>query len=325
MAIKAKNSKKQQQTVTTAMITPNLFVVSDEIFVSGAANNSAWENVNGYQRFSGWMASNLVSGAIFKIKMALLSSLFQLLSGCIGLKSVLQDTVKLFCVEFAFQKSLNSATKVAISNKSSDMNSVSSLSLSVALRNISLNTSSDDIKTALNIFGVVTSVKLKPAGLWQYAVTAVIVVLSGVAAANMDLDFGSPPKTVTSMLPAVLSAPNFAVKSKLTSLKSHLSKLSVLIKSLVEPVSALIALVTKLLSTPSAMDVSVKEYVDGLAKQNKGLAATCLEDGSDVDDMVDNVNDDNNNDKDFSVYNNIFDVIMHLWEDQPSRIKSSPN
>ncbi|KAG9293568.1 hypothetical protein G9A89_005571 [Geosiphon pyriformis] len=32
MAVKAKNSKKQQQAVTTAMITLNLFVVPDEIF-----------------------------------------------------------------------------------------------------------------------------------------------------------------------------------------------------------------------------------------------------------------------------------------------------
>ncbi|KAG9294443.1 hypothetical protein G9A89_001948 [Geosiphon pyriformis] len=34
MAAKAKSSKKQQQTVTTAMITPNPFVVLDEIFVA---------------------------------------------------------------------------------------------------------------------------------------------------------------------------------------------------------------------------------------------------------------------------------------------------
>ncbi|KAG9306108.1 hypothetical protein G9A89_016012 [Geosiphon pyriformis] len=126
------------------------------------------------------MTSNLVSGATFKIKMALLSSLFQLLSGCIGLKSVLRDAVKLFCVEFASQKSLNSATKVAIGNEvflttfkiawSSGVVFVSFLSLLVALYDMLLSISSNNIKTALGIFGVVTSVKLKPAGLWQYAV-----------------------------------------------------------------------------------------------------------------------------------------------------------
>ncbi|KAG9297397.1 hypothetical protein G9A89_009481 [Geosiphon pyriformis] len=483
MAAKAKNSKKQQQTVTTAMVTMNPFVVPDKIFnkistaaasffldmdgnsssispkigqdqllavlsdmieieltvslpVFSAADSGAWENVNGHQKFSGWMASNLVPGATFKIKMALF---------------VLQDAVKLFCVEFASQKSLNGATKVVISDEVflttlkiawfSGVASVSSPSLSVALHNVLLGTSFDNIKTALGIYGVVTSVKLKPAGLWQYAVvnfkdifsaaaafsnwsvlvrkdsvrilsivnqkkiissrdafkaklvnlpfgctafeisdlvsqktpecyccyrcqdlsylavnckmlssfppklpsnsiggpknfkssfvesksyakTAVFVVLPGAAAADMDLDLGGSSKTATLMLSAIPSVFNTAVESKLASFKSHLSKLSVLIKFLIEPVGALVALVTKLLFTPSAVDVLVKECVDGLAKQNKGLAAVafviqkrmtfCLEEESDVDDMVDNIDNDDNENKDFLVYDNTFNVIMHL-------------
>ncbi|KAG9296589.1 hypothetical protein G9A89_015181 [Geosiphon pyriformis] len=268
--------------------------VSPPVF--GAADGDAWKNVNGCQRFSGWVAFNLVLGAIFKIKMALLGSLFQLLSGCIGLKSVSQDAIKLFCVEFASQESLNNATKVAISDEvflitlkiaqSSDVASVSSPSLSVVLRDIPLGTSSNNIKTALGIFGVITSVKLKPAGLCgpknfkssfveskSYAKTAAFVVLSGAAAADMNLNFDSPPKTVTPMLLAVSSVPNFAVEFRLASLESHLGKLSVLIKFLVESVGALVALVTKLLSTPSAIDVLVKKCVNELAKQNKDLAA----------------------------------------------------
>ncbi|KAG9300855.1 hypothetical protein G9A89_004485 [Geosiphon pyriformis] len=379
--------------------------------VSGAANDGAWENVNGHQRFSGWVASNLVPGATFKIKMALLGSLFQLLPGCIGLnatKVAISDEVFLTTLKIA---------------RSSDVVSVSFPSLSVALCNISLGTSSNDIKTAFGIFGVVTSVKLKPAGLWQYAVVnfkdissaaaalfnwsvlvrkdsvrifpvanqkevislrdafkaklvnlsfgctafeiiggrtcfilyspesyqcqhfavvtfdsleslnvavsktgtlhgcciwwetpgcrccyrcqdlnylavdykklpplppklssntfdgpknfkssfvesksyakaAVFVVPSGAAAANMELDLGGSPKTTTPVLPAVSSVPNTAVESRLAFLESHLNELSVLIKSLVEPVGALVA-----------VDVSVKECIDGLAKQNKGLAA----------------------------------------------------
>ncbi|KAG9302213.1 hypothetical protein G9A89_020647 [Geosiphon pyriformis] len=443
MAIKAKNSKKQQLALTTALVTPNPFVVSDKIlgkiFTAAASslsdvdgNNSStaskmgqdqllavlpdvvlssrslpipvakqliisddlkdWadqmemestalppvsENMNGYQRFSDWVASNLVLGATFKIKMALLSFLFQLLPGCIGLKSVLRDAVKLLCVEFASQESLNGATKVAIGDevflttlkiaRSSGVASVSSPSLSVALHNIPLGTSSDDIKSALGMFGVIISVKLKLAGLWQYAVLVAIhvlffaslnftnvnallyqdlnhlavdckksslpsklsfntsVVSPVAAAANINLDLGSPPKTTTLMLPVVSSAPNFAVKSRLTSLESHLGKLSVLIKSLVEFVGALVVLVTKLLSTPPAMDVLVNESVAGLAKQNKSLAAVasimqkkithlekkceqiCLKDASDDDD------------KDFSVYDNIFDVIILSVSDQTAK------
>ncbi|KAG9284784.1 hypothetical protein G9A89_003707 [Geosiphon pyriformis] len=377
--------------------------------------------------------------------MALLGFLFQLLPGCIRI-----------CIS----GEPNGATKVVISDEFSGVASVFSLSLLVVLCNILLGTSSNDIKTALGIFGVIISVKLKPAGLWQYAVVnfkdissaavalsnwsvlvkndsvrillitnqkevisqvgdhtcfiprssefyqcqcftvvifdsleflnvtvsktgilcscciwwetpgcchcyrcqdlnylavdckklpslplkllsnifggpknfkssfvgsksyakaAAFVVPSAAVAADMDLDFGGPPKTATSMLPAVPSVSNSAVESRLASLKFHLSELSVLIKSLVEPVSALVALVTKLLSTPSAVDVSVKEC----AKQNKDLAAiaivmqkrithlekiceqACLENESDGDDMVDDVDDDNNGNKDFLVYDNV--------------------
>ncbi|KAG9303755.1 hypothetical protein G9A89_018652 [Geosiphon pyriformis] len=443
--------------------------------VSGAADGGAWENVNSCQRFSGWVASNLVLGATFKIKMALL---------------VLRDVVKLFCMEFASQECLNGVTKVAIRNEvflttlkitwSSGVASVFFPSLSVALHDVPLGTSSDDIKTAFGIFGVITSVKLKPVGLWQYAVVnfkdifsaaaalsnwsvlvrkdsarifpianqkeiissrdtfkaklvnllfgctafeindlvsqvggcmcfiprfpesyqcqcfavvtfdsleilnetpgccrcyrcqdlghlamnckklppptpklyfntssgpkifkpsfagsksyakaAAFVVPPGAAAADMNLDLGGSPKTTPPIVPVIPFVPKSAVESWLASLESHLSELSVLIKSLVESVGALVVLITKLLSILTAVDVSVKECVDGLAKQNKGLAAVVsimqrsithlekrceqagLEDGSDIDDMVDDDNDD--------------DVMMHLWEVQPSSIKSSPD
>ncbi|KAG9292531.1 hypothetical protein G9A89_006902 [Geosiphon pyriformis] len=66
--------------------------------------------------------------------------------------------------------------------QSSGVASVSSPSLSVALHDISLSTSFDDIKTALSIFGVVTSVKLKSAGLWQYAVVNFKDISSAAAA-----------------------------------------------------------------------------------------------------------------------------------------------
>ncbi|KAG9302212.1 hypothetical protein G9A89_020646 [Geosiphon pyriformis] len=125
-------------------------------------------------QFSGWMASNLIPSATFKIKMALLNA------------------VKLFCVEFASQECLNGATKVAIGDEvflttlkiaqSSGVASVFSPSLLVALCDVPLGASSDDIKSALGIFGVVTSVKLKPAGLWQYAVVNFKDISSAAAA-----------------------------------------------------------------------------------------------------------------------------------------------
>ncbi|KAG9284789.1 hypothetical protein G9A89_003712 [Geosiphon pyriformis] len=181
-----------------------------------------------------------------------------------------------------------------------------------------------------NTFGGPKNFKLSFVGSKSYAKAAVFVVLLGAAAADIDLDLGGSSKTTTPMLPAVSSVFNFAVESRLASFESHLSELSVLIKFLVKPVGALVALVTKLLSTLSVVNVSVKECVDGLAKQNKGLAAVttimqkritcfekickwaCLENRSDSNNMVDNVDNDDNKDKDFSVYDNTFDVMMHL-------------
>ncbi|KAG9298722.1 hypothetical protein G9A89_012790 [Geosiphon pyriformis] len=182
-------------------------------------------------------------------------------------------------------------------------------------------------KLSSNIFGGPRDFKSLFAESKSYAKAAALVVPFVAAAVEINLNLGSSPKTTTPMLSIVSSAPNIAVASRLVSLKSHLSKLFVLIKFLVEPVSALVVLVTKLLSTPPAIDVSVKKNITGLAKQNKDLAAkkcerACLEDMSKKDKNMDDYNDDN---KVFLVYNNTFDVMMYLWEDQFFRIKSSPD
>ncbi|KAG9298721.1 hypothetical protein G9A89_012789 [Geosiphon pyriformis] len=217
MATKAKYSKKQQQAIATAMVTPNPFVVLNEIFskISIAAasplsdmdgNSSsifpkmgqdqpltvlpnvvlfgrllpipvAKQSINP-DSLKDWadqmkmestvslsvsgavddMVSNLVLSTTFKIKMALLNA------------------VKLFCVEFTSQKSLNGITKVAI------MASVFFPSLLVVLHDIPLGIFFNNIKTAFGIFGVVSSVKLKPAGLWEYAVVNFEDIFSAAAA-----------------------------------------------------------------------------------------------------------------------------------------------
>ncbi|KAG9289411.1 hypothetical protein G9A89_007972 [Geosiphon pyriformis] len=340
MAMKAKNSKKQQQTVTTAIVTPNFFVVPDEIFgkISTAAasllpdmddNSSSTSLKMSQDQPLAVLPDKVLSGRSLSILVAK--------------QSINPDNLK----DCADQMEIESTVPSPVSGAADG--------------------------TALSIFGVVTSVKLKSAGLWQYAVvnfkdissaaavlsnwsvlvrkdsiriffianqkevifsrdafkaklfnllfgctafeinlnhlavdykklsplplklpfnifggpknfkpsfvgskfyakTTAFVVPSGAGAADMDLDLGGPPKTVTPMLSTVLSASNSAVESRLASLESHLSELSVLIKFLVESVSALVALVTKLLSTPFTMNVLVKKCVDGLAKQNKGLA-----------------------------------------------------
>ncbi|KAG9306116.1 hypothetical protein G9A89_016020 [Geosiphon pyriformis] len=259
---------------------------------------------------------------------------------------------------------------------SSGVASVFSPLLSIALHDIPLSTSFDNIKSAFGNFGIVTSVKLKPAGLWQYVVVhfkdissaaavlthwSVLVKKDSIrilplvnqkeviasrdafkaklvnfsfgctafeisdlvsqvggctcfiphfpdskfyakAAADMNLDLGGPPPITTLLLSVASSAFNNAVETRLASLESHFV---------------------------NYFYVLVKESVTGLVEQNKGLAAiaiviqkkmTCLEKKCEqacLEDMLDNNDiDDNNNDdvkdKNFSVYNNMFDVMMHL-------------
>ncbi|KAG9303757.1 hypothetical protein G9A89_018654 [Geosiphon pyriformis] len=539
MAAKAKNPKKQQQAVATVMVTPNPFVVPDEIFskiftaaassildmdgnssgtspkmgqdqplavlpnvvlsgrslpipvakqsinsddlkdwadqmemestvpppVSGVSDAGAWVNVNGRQRFSGWVASNFVPGATYKIKMALLSSLFQLLSGFIGLKSVLRDAVKLFCVEFVSQECLNGTTKVAISDKvfltilkivqSSGVASVFFPSLSVTLCNVPLDASSDNIKSALGIFDIFSaaavlsnwsvlvrkdSIRILPianqkevissrdafkaklvnlpfgctafeisdlvsqvgghtcfihcfpdfyqrqcfavvtfgslesldaavsktgtlygcriwwetlrchrcyrcqsldhlavnckvlppfppklssnsaggpiifksslVGAKSYAKATTSVVPPVAAAADTGLAF-STSKIVVLLLPIASSGSDVTVNARLASLETQLSELSLLIKSIVEPVGSLVALVTMLLSTPPVMAEAMKEkycLCCGFcaAKGSGGPQVKEWEDDDDDD-------DDDGDAKDFLVYDNTFDAMIELF------------
>ncbi|KAG9284806.1 hypothetical protein G9A89_003729 [Geosiphon pyriformis] len=346
MAAKAKNSKKQQQTVTTAMILGKISTTaaSPLLNMNGNSNGSTlnmkqnqllavlsdvvissrffsamkakqfiisndlknWANQIEIKSstpspVSGWVVSILVPDAIFKIKMAFLSFLFQLLFGCIGLKS----------------KSLTGATKVVIGNEiflttlkiaqSFGVVSVFFPPLSVALYKIPLSIFFDNIKSALGVFGVVTSVKLKSAGLWQYTVihfkdtfsTAAVLthwsvlvrkdsirILSVVnqndvisskdafKAKLVNLLFGCTAFeiSVTLLLFVVFSSLNVAVNARLASLQFYLGELSLLIKSLVESIGVLVVLVIKLLSALPTINVSVKKNVTGLAKQNKGFA-----------------------------------------------------
>ncbi|KAG9300920.1 hypothetical protein G9A89_004978 [Geosiphon pyriformis] len=128
--------------------------------------------------FAGWVVSTLVPDATFKIKLAHVKTVFQSVHGFLGAKSVLKDNVKLFCVEFAFQTFLDAAFLVELTSsvhfatlkiaKSLVVFESGSFSAAVALHDMSLGVSAANIKTALSVFGMITHVVLKPAGIWQY-------------------------------------------------------------------------------------------------------------------------------------------------------------
>ncbi|KAG9297650.1 hypothetical protein G9A89_011165 [Geosiphon pyriformis] len=177
-------------------------------------------------------------------------------------------------------------------------------------------------------------------GAKSYAKAVTSVVLPVAAATDMGLAFSTSPKVVVPLLPVASSGSDVAVNARLASLETQLSELFLLIKSIVEPVSSLVALVTTLLFIPPVMAEAMKESVIGLGNQiktvhvvasvlQKEVGALKLRSGkvhyniSDDDDMDDD--DDNGDAKDFSVYDDIFDAMMELWEVQSSNIKSDPD
>ncbi|KAG9303656.1 hypothetical protein G9A89_018553 [Geosiphon pyriformis] len=148
--------------------------------VSGATSSGAWETITSRQRFAGWVVSTLVPDATFKIKLAYVKTVFQSVHGFLGAKSVLKDNVKLFYMEFASQQSLEATFLVELTSsvrlvtlkiaKSLVVSEFGSSSAAVVLHDVPLGVSAADIKLALSVFGSVTRVVLKPAGIWQYVV-----------------------------------------------------------------------------------------------------------------------------------------------------------
>ncbi|KAG9296639.1 hypothetical protein G9A89_002910 [Geosiphon pyriformis] len=160
--------------------------------VSGTTSGGAWETITSCQRFAGWVASTLVPGATFKIKLAYVKTVFQSVHGFLDARSVLKDNVKLFCVEFASQQSLETAFLVELTSsvclttlkiaKSLVVSKFGSPLAAVVLYDIPLGVSANDVKLALSVFGSVTYVVLKPAGIWQYVVVYFEKLASAVSA-----------------------------------------------------------------------------------------------------------------------------------------------
>ncbi|KAG9307355.1 hypothetical protein G9A89_017184 [Geosiphon pyriformis] len=234
MVKKTKSSEKWKQLLVSAIVTLNPFVVSNEILdkISIASSGMSSkidqdqlltvlpnmmsfsrflsvleakqfspvgspETISSHQRFAKWVASILVPDAIFKIKLAYIKTVFQSVHGFLGAKSVAKDNVKLFCMEFASQISLDTAFLVELTSfvylatlkiaKFLVVSEFGSPSAAVVLHNMPLGISAIDIKTVLSVFGVVTHVVLKSASIWQY----VVVYFENLVAATSALNHWS--------------------------------------------------------------------------------------------------------------------------------------
>ncbi|KAG9302047.1 hypothetical protein G9A89_021091 [Geosiphon pyriformis] len=335
---------------------------SSPFLVFGATSGGAWETIISHQRFAKWVASTLVLGATFKIKLAHVKTVFQFVHGFLDAKSVSKDNVKLFCVEFASQQSLEAVFLVELTSsvclatlkiaKSLVVSESGSFPAAVVLCDVPLGVSAANVKLALSVFGSVTRVVLKPAGIWQYVVvyfekldSAVSVlkhwlILVGkdsvrilplfalvtfdsqgdldsavvktdtlrkcriwwetpgcqccfrcqeIGHLAMDYKISPPPtpkipkvfkfcfvgfalyaKTIASsgfsefpllVTPLAASAADPAVGSRLNSLKKQISDLAALVKSIVEPVGFLVALVSCFFDDNAIKAVQVKKDI----------------------------------------------------------------
>ncbi|KAG9288677.1 hypothetical protein G9A89_004296 [Geosiphon pyriformis] len=210
MVKKTKSSEKWGQSLASAIVTPNLFVVPNEILdeisiaLSGTSSKidqdqplAVLPNVVSSGRslpvvkvkqsssvgspvLGNWADQMETDSSPPLIKLAHVKAVFQSVHGFLGFKSVSKDNVKLFYMEFASQQSLKAAFLVELASsvrlatlkiaKSVVVSKSGSFSAAVVLRDVPLGVSAADVKLALSVFGSVTCVVLKPAGIWQYVV-----------------------------------------------------------------------------------------------------------------------------------------------------------
>ncbi|KAG9290136.1 hypothetical protein G9A89_010442 [Geosiphon pyriformis] len=132
------------------------------------------------------VASTLVPGAIFKIKLAYVKAVFQPVHGFLNAKSVSKDNVKLFCVEFASQVSLKAAflVKFASSVHLATLKIAKSLVVPESGFFLLLLCCVMCPWTAFGAFGSVIYVVLKPVGIWQYVVIYFKKLDSAMSALN---------------------------------------------------------------------------------------------------------------------------------------------
>ncbi|KAG9293965.1 hypothetical protein G9A89_019303 [Geosiphon pyriformis] len=119
------------------------------------------------------VAFTLVLGVTFKIKLAYVKAVFQSFASQISLDAA-------FLVELTSSVCL-ATLKIA---KSLVVSESDSSFAAVALCDVFLSIFATDIKAAFSIFGVVTYIVLKPAGIWQYVVVYFENLVAAISVLN---------------------------------------------------------------------------------------------------------------------------------------------
>ncbi|KAG9295695.1 hypothetical protein G9A89_001712 [Geosiphon pyriformis] len=185
MIKKTKSSEKWEQSLVSAIVTPNSFVIPneilDEIFIASSSTSSKMGQDQPLTVLSNMVSSGKLSPVVEAkqspsvgspvlgnwadqmetdsspplIKLVYVKTVFQSVHGFLGAKSVLKDNVKLFCMEFASQQSLEAAFLVELTSsvhlttlkiaKSLVVSESGSSPAVVALRDVPLDVSAADV------------------------------------------------------------------------------------------------------------------------------------------------------------------------------------
>ncbi|KAG9305256.1 hypothetical protein G9A89_001518 [Geosiphon pyriformis] len=191
MVKKTKSSEKWEQSLASAIVILNLFVVPNEILneisiilssilfkisldqplavlpnmVSSDRLSPVLE-VKQFPSVGSPVLGNWADQMETKSSLFLVSGAISGVHGFLGAKSVSKNNVKLFCVEFASQMSLDTVFLVELTSSIH----LATLKIAKSLHDVPLGVSAADIKTAFSVFGNITHVVLKFAGVWQYVV-----------------------------------------------------------------------------------------------------------------------------------------------------------
>ncbi|KAG9297824.1 hypothetical protein G9A89_000129 [Geosiphon pyriformis] len=175
MVKKTKSSEKWKQSLVFAIVTPNPFVVPNEILDEIFIVLSNTLSKMGLDQLLAVLPNIVSSGRLLlvletKQSPPVGSSVFKNWADQIETESspslVFGATFAAFLVELTSSVHLTTL-KIA---KFLVVSEFGSLSAAVTLCDVSLGVSAVDIKTALSVFGVITHVVLKSASIWQYVV-----------------------------------------------------------------------------------------------------------------------------------------------------------
>ncbi|KAG9296648.1 hypothetical protein G9A89_002919 [Geosiphon pyriformis] len=267
---------------------------SSPSLVSGATSGGAWKTITSHQKFAGWVAFTLVPDTTFKIKLAHVKTVFQSVHGFLSANSVHLATLKI-AKSLVVSESGPLSAAVVLYN----------ISLGVFAADIKTALSVFGVVTCVvlkpasiwqyvvvyfeNLAAVISvlnhwSVLVDKNSVRILFLTSKVFnphVVSNVFYAKISapLNVSGFPSLVVLDLLAPSLATSFAaliadsaVELRLNSMKKQILDLTVLVKSVIEPIGSLVTLVTTLLNDNAVKTLKIKKNFLTMCNAFKGFA-----------------------------------------------------